>query len=569
MPQDVEQNFVDILQDCAQVQPASVAFLFQDGSFRTSSLTYSELDLRARIVGAALRARGIARGECALLLFDTSPEYVAALLGCFYAGVIAVPLYPPRLDRKLERLTAVIRDCPARIWLTSAAHVPGLSGLPRTVVDYMPEVMAIDNLDESLAADWRDGRITSNSLALLQYSSGSTGRPKGVMLTHGNLIANCKLIKRCFALEAEDSGVIWLPLYHDMGLIGGVLEPLFSRFACTLMRPNDFLKHPVSWLRSISERHGTCSGGPNFAYELCISRVTDEERRRLDLSSWKVAFVGAEMVRESTLEKFAAVFEPCGFRRHAFCSCYGLSEATLIVSGAVGPERPVVKSFSKKRLEQQEAVQDSLGGTQRIVSCGRKIDVQHEFRIVHPERGTELSQNMIGEIWVAGPSVAQGYFGRPAESQSTFAARLSETGTGPFLRTGDLGFVDNGELYLVGRLNDVIVIAGRNHFPHDIECTVQDCIEVAGGTTAAFALSSDGYEALALVQEIGGSQRHRVHELEGRIRKSVAHGHGVSIDQLVFVKPSSIPRTSSGKVRRSECRRLLLAGAFEDYANPV
>jgi acyl-CoA synthetase (AMP-forming)/AMP-acid ligase II len=351
-----------------------------------------------------------------------------------------------------------------------------------------------------------------------------------------------------------------------MGLIGGVLQPLYGGFPVTLMSPVDFLQQPIRWLQAISRYQATTSGGPNFAYDLCLRKITPAQLETLDLSSWEVAFTGAEPVRAETLEEFAATFAPCGFRKEAFYSCYGMAETTLIVSGGLKTNPPVIRRIDRAALEQNRVVASTNNLESRtIVGCGRTWLNQH-LLIVNPETCIRTSGEEIGEIWVSGASIAQGYWNRPQETKQIFDAYLADTREGPFLRTGDLGFVQDGELFITGRLKEIIIIRGQNHYPHDIELTVEKSNPaLRPNSGAAFAVDFNGTERLVVVHEVERSflRKLDVKQVIDNIREAVAAQHGIEIYATVLVKTSSIPKTSSGKIRRRACRAAFLTGSLD------
>lgn len=559
-------TLLEVLYWRAQQQPHQLAYSFlTDGEADSDQITYAELDRRARAI-AMLLYEANASGERVLLLYPPGIEYIAAFFGCLYAGAIAVPAYPPALNRTIPRIQAIATDSQTRIVL-AGAHI--IASIQRRL-DHAPDLRALhwistDDLPEHSATQWRPPTVASDSLAMLQYTSGSTSTPKGVMLTHGNLLENLRLIERCFEHTPASQGVIWLPPYHDMGLIGGILQPLYAGFPVTLMAPITFLQSPIRWLRAISQTRATTSGGPNFAYELCASRITAEQRDMLDLSNWDVAFVGAEPIRPQTLERFAAVFEPCGFRREAFYPCYGLAEATLIVSGGLKASLPVVESFAADALERHQAVAASDEHQARaMVGCGQAV-ADHRITIVDPQTLQPCASGTIGEIWVAGASVAQGYWGQPETTEQIFRARLSETESGPFLRTGDLGFIRHGELFVTGRLKDLIIIRGKNYYPHDIESTVEQshpALSVAA--CAAFSIEADNQERLVIVQEVERQSRKQPLEpIIATIRQAVLEQHELQAYSVVLIKPGRLPKTSSGKIQRYACRQAFLQGTLE------
>jgi len=520
-----------LLKARAAESPDREAYVFlADGELETERLTWSELDSRARAVAWALR-ESVQPGERALLLYPPGLDFVAAFFGCLYAGVVAVPAYPPRLnDRSQSRLRAIAADATPRAALTTtsiAERVPELAAARWIPTDALP----------AGAPDLPDP--DPDAVAFLQYTSGSTSTPKGVMVTHANLVHNERMIGDAFAMDEDSVVVGWLPLYHDMGLIGNVLQPLHAGARCVLMSPVAFLQRPRRWLEAIHRYRGTTSGGPNFAYELCVRKIPPVEREGLDLSSWRVAFNGAEPVRAHTLEAFAEAFAPRGFRASSFYPCYGLAEATLFVTGGDPGRAPRVE-----------------GGR---VSNGHAWDAQR-IAIVHPETREELPPGSEGEVWIAGPSVAAGYWGNPEATERDFRARLA-MGQGPFLRTGDLGILHEGELYVTGRIKDLIILRGRNHYPQDVELTAQRSHpDLRPDSGAAFAVEIEGEERLVVVQEVERRRRDGLEELAAAVRRAVAEEHEVQPYEVVLVRTGTVPKTSSGKVQRGACRAQYLAG---------
>ncbi|HVA45535.1 MAG TPA: aminotransferase class I/II-fold pyridoxal phosphate-dependent enzyme [Pirellulales bacterium] len=559
-------TLVDLLQRRARQQGPKRAYTFLlDGETDEASISYAELDRQARAVAAWLQSRGL-EGERALLLFPAGLEFVAAFFGCLYAGVVAVPAYPPRMNRSLDRIQVIAQNARAQVALTTQSVLDRV----RPVLGQTPDLERLAWLDvESVPAQieesWRNPGCRSTTLAFLQYTSGSTGTPKGVMLNHANLLHNCALIGHAFEMTRSVSGVFWLPSYHDMGLVGGVLCPLYQGAPNVIMSPMSFLQRPYRWLQAISRYRATVSGGPNFAYDLCVRKITPEQRATLDLSSWGVAFNGAEPVRSDTLDRFAEMFEPCGFRREAFYPCYGLAEATLIVSGGLKAEPPVVRSFDAKALENRLIVDvpEADEGARRLVGSGQVLtDV--EIVIADPEAMVRCGEGQVGEIWVRDPSVAQGYWHRPEETEHAFRACLRDTGEGPFLRTGDLGFFQDGELFVAGRLKDLIIIRGLNHYPNDIELTVEKShTAVRPGSGAAFTIDVDDEARLVIVYEVERRQQSDLEEVFLAIRRDVGREHELLVDTIVLIKPGSIPKTSSGKIQRHACRSAFLQGTLE------
>lgn len=566
------ENLIDLIQKRAIEQPNRIAYTFLgDGENITLDLTYKELDQKARSLGALFQNLGLT-GKRALLMYAPGIEFVTAFLGCLYAGVVAVPAYPPRRNQSLQRLQAIIEDAQATDVLTTSSVLQNIE----YSIDQNPQLaslrwLATDKLASRLANTWQPSPIAQDSLAFLQYTSGSTGNPKGVMLTHGNLFHNLSLIHHHFGHNAHSQGVIWLPPYHDMGLIGGVLQPLYGGFPVALMSPVDFLQKPVRWLEAISRYGGTTSGGPNFAYELCVKKVTPEQMANLDLSSWDVAFTGAEPIRAQTLEQFSEKFAPCGFRREAFYPCYGMAESTLFITGGKKSQEPVLETVEETALAQNTVIRSIAAGqgTKTLVSCGR-VSTGGKVAIVNPETLDQCTANQVGEIWVQSDSVALGYWQQTEKTAETFQAQLA-TEKGYFLRTGDLGFLrEDGELFVTGRLKDVIIIRGCNHYPQDIEQTVtQVDFAFSSMPGAAFSVEVGSEEKLVIVQEVERTFLKKVDlkKLTWDIRQALTVHHGLQLHDVVFLKPGSIPKTSSGKIQRFLCREKFLAGTFEPLKN--
>ncbi|WDD36942.1 amino acid adenylation domain-containing protein (plasmid) [Nostoc sp. UHCC 0926] len=560
-------KFPEIPHECATIVdilcyrtfqiPHKQAFTFlEDGETQELTLTYHELDRRSRAVAAQLQVLGLS-GERAILLYPPGLDYLTAFFGCLYAGVVAVPAYPPSNQRKTPRIQAIITDARASIALTTTAMLSTLQSiLPPQTKQGNFHWLTTDNIAQDIEDSWQQPAINADTLAFLQYTSGSTGTPKGVMLSHGNLLHNADVTYQLMEHSPSSKFVSWLPVYHDMGLIGGILQPLYGGFPCILMSPASFLQRPYRWLQAISHYKGTTSGGPNFAYEQCIQRITQEQKETLDLSSWSVAFNGAEPVRQDTLEQFATTFAECGFRPEAFYPCYGMAEATLIVSGGVKTALAQVTTVEKSALSQNQIVEATAQSQdiQSFVSCGESIP-QQQILIVNPETLTPCSSGEVGEIWVSGPSVGQGYWNRTEETEQTFHAYLKDTKEGPFLRTGDLGFLDNSELFITGRAKDLIIIRGRNFYPQDIELTAEfSHPSLRSGANAAFTVQVNNEERLVIVQELEFRAKPNLVEVASAIRQAITEEYEVQVYGVVLIKPGSIPKTSSGKIQRHATR---------------
>ncbi|MBR0225976.1 MAG: aminotransferase class I/II-fold pyridoxal phosphate-dependent enzyme [Thermoguttaceae bacterium] len=557
-------NLVDLVRYRARFQPNDVAFtyLVNNGATETN-LTYAELDRRCRQVAAWLQ-RNDMRGKRALLLYRPGLEFIVGFYGCLYAGATAIPAYPPTKNRSMLRIQSIASNAEASMALTSTevieqvkgtiAETPLLQQIPWTPTNAMPE---------GIEDDWVDPQIDQSEIAFLQYTSGSTGNPKGVMLSHGNMLNNSMLIERGFEHTRSCVGVYWLPSYHDMGLIGGVIQPVYCGCRIYMMAPLVFLTRPHLWLKMISKYRGTTSGGPNFAYDLCVKMVKEEQMEGLDLSSWSVAFNGAEPVQAETLERFAAKFERCGFKYEAFYPCFGLAEGTLIVTGGLKAQAPIVRTVDADALGAGRAV-DVMPDSPRarkLVSSGRTI-LGQRLAIVDPETLRELPDGRVGEIWTASDSVAQGYWRNERETERCFHARLADKPEeGPFLRTGDLGFVEDGELFVTGRIKDMMIIRGVNVYPQDIEVTAQHVsplLVLNGG--GAFLVGNESDEKLVLVQEV--ERKFNVEKdssyIFSEIRKRIALEHELPISAIVLIQKGSLPKTSSGKVQRHACRSYYL-----------
>ena len=554
-------TLVDLLRKRAVQQPHKIAFTFlKDEETASISLTYQDLDRYAQAIAAQLMSYGVS-GERALLLYPPGIEFIAAFFGCLYAGVVAVPAYPPRSNQSISTLQAIVASTQAKVALTNQFLLAKMERLSQNLELAALRWLCTDNLKSESALYWQQPVLSADTLAFLQYTSGSTGKPKGVMVSHGNLLHNLAAIQKSFEHTPNSRGVIWLPPYHDMGLIGGVLQPLYSGFPVTLMSPVAFLSKPLSWLQNISRYKATTSGGPSFAYDLCVRKIKPEQRASLDLSSWEVAFNGAEPVRAEILERFADAFAPYGFRREAFYPCYGMAETTLFICGGFKTRSPTVRKVSKIALSQNRVRRAAdEKDTQTIVGLGKSW-IDQKIVIVDLEFLTPSPVGQVGEIWVSGSSVAQGYWNRPEETAQTFQAYLANTSVagqnqGPFLRTGDLGFLESDELFVTGRLKDLIIIRGRNHYPQDIELTVEKSHPALRSCcSAAFSVEVENSERLVVVAEVERSYLRNldIDEVVGVIRKAVSEQHELQA-YVVLLKTGGIPKTSSGKIQRHACR---------------
>lgn len=564
-------TLVEVLRNRAIAQPNQTAYTFLiDGETEEISLTYHELDQKAQAIAALLQSMK-AKGERAILMYPPGLEFIAAFFGCLYAGVITVPVYPPRRNQRMQRLQVIAADAQVRFALTTTSV---LTNVKHRFLEE-PELAALycittDSISIDLAEAWQAPTIDENTLALLQYTSGSTGVPKGVMVSYGNLLHNSEYIKQAFELTPDSVSVTWLPNSHDMGLIDGIIQPLYTGFLGVVMPPASFVQRPIQWLQVISRYKATHCGGPNFGYDLCVNKTTLEQRETLDLSTWLSAYNGAEPVRRETLERFTATFKPYGFRASFFYPCYGMAETTLIVSGGRVNDKPTYCTVEADALKQNRIVEvsEDARNAKHLVGCGHaRLDT--EIVIADPEWLIRCVPNQIGEIWVSGSSVAQGYWQRPEQTEKTFQAYLADTGEGPFLRTGDLGFLRNGELFITGRIKDVIIIRGRNYYPQDIELTVEKShTALTPNSGVAFAVDVNGEERLVVVQEVERTHRRQINvdEVVGAIRQAVSEEHELQVYAVVMLSPGSIPKTSSGKIQRHACKAGFLNGSLQEIA---
>jgi len=561
-------SLAQILHRRAQRHPERRALTFiTRGTEERKKHSFADLDQRARTI-AALLAEHRLEGERALLLYPQGTEYAEAFLGCLYSGTVAVPAYPPdptRLERTLGRLLGIIADCRPKVVLATQAicdmaaafveQVPGLAKL---------KWLATDREDLGVVALRSPAVVQSEQLAFLQYTSGSTSSPKGVMVSHGNLLTNIAHIRSSMGLGEHTCATTWLPSFHDMGLVDGILGGFYSGYPTYLMSPADFLKHPLRWLQAVSTFKVTHTGGPNFGYELCVRKVTPEVLAELDLSSWTNAYCGAEPVRAGTMRRFVETFSSRGFSASSLFPVYGLAEVTLKAPGPRG-RGVVTLSVDREALKEDRVVPLPLGDANaaEVVSCGESEE-DFPLAIVEPESREPLPEGRVGEVWVCGPSVAQGYWGKLELSEETFRARLSGEDSRQWLRTGDLGFVRDGLLYITGRRKDLIIIGGRNHYPQDIEWTVEAALTlVRPGCSAAFSVEVDGEERLVVVAEVDtrqqpGGPAFDAQAATATVRQAINDMYQLRLHDLVFLKAGSIPKTSSGKIQRQASRKAYL-----------
>ena len=560
-------NLVELLRHRADEKPQSLVYTFLlNGETEDARLTYGELDRRARCLACHLEGHGVA-GEPIPLLYPPSLDFIVGFFGCLYAGAIPVPL--PEHRRRLPKIESATRSSGAWLGLTNGAYEPRI----RSLLAENPEtqnlqLVASDTLPDGSGADWKSPVLPDDDLAYLQYTSGSIGESKGVMIRHSHLLHNFAVQQKALQPTTASVLVSWLPAFHDLGLIYGLLLPIYSDFPCYLMAPAAFVMKPRRWLRALSKYRGTHTAAPSFAYDLCCRRFKPEHYQDLDLSHWQVTVNGAEPVRWETQRQFAKTFGSYGFRWQTFCPAYGLAESTLFVSTSANGEESRAFEADGAALEQGR-IEPAGAASERVkslVSCGPTY-LGTEIAIVDPQTERRCGPDTIGEIWIASASVAAGYWNRPEASAETFQARLADTREGPFLRTGDLGVCQNGELFITGRLKDLIIIGGLNHYPQDIEFTVEESHPaIRPSRTAAFSIEGEEGEELVLLAEARtrwNGEPTDFNELRKCVRAAVSAEHQLQVRDVVFIKGGTIPRTSSGKAQRKRCRALYLAGELE------
>jgi acyl-CoA synthetase (AMP-forming)/AMP-acid ligase II len=565
------ESLVHLLLERWRADPHAVPFTFLErGEHPSSALELGELLERARRVAVQLQSRTDVANRV-LLVFPNNLDFVIGFLGCLFAGVAAVPTVPPTNRRAVESILALRAATRPSLVLASKSWIPLLAPVLQDEGAGI-ECGAIEDLLARPESAFALPRLTSRDLAYLQFTSGSTGVPKGVEVTHGNLLHNCGLLREALDPGPDSRMVSWLPFFHDWGLVGSLVFPLVSGTPCYLLDPMEFLYAPFRWLLAISRQRATIGCAPNFAYELCCEAITEDQKAALDLSSWEVAMVGAEPVRKGTLERFARRFAGCGFRREAFYPAYGLAENTLIVSGGRRAAPPVYLDVERKSLERRRIAPSGDGEGEHprsvsLVGCGRALG-DERLLIANPATAMPCGDGEIGEVWVSGGSVTRGYWERRDDTNETFLARLRNGDPATYLRTGDIGFVSNGELFLCGRSKDVIIKGGANYFAEDVE-------QVAGaahaslrpGCGAAFAVDVSEIERLVIVHELGYGERPPPEEVIDRIQQEMLDAFGMLADAIVLIQPGSLPKTTSRKICRQQTRALFLREELKQVAS--
>lgn len=564
-------SLVDVVRLRALESPDKISCIFLNNDSE-ERMTYAELDQQARAIAATIQAKGIKPGERVLLLFAPGLPLIQAFLGCMYANCIAVPIYPPAQERLLEKAQRIIANSrPTYVFMTQQ-HLTLFADKEDALNPTFAKIPchAVDTINLTAGDLWRPGIISGDDLAFLQYTSGSTMHPKGVMVGHLNLLDNAHKLYTAYQLNDDTVAFSWLPPHHDMGLIGSILTPIYGGFTAVLMSPFAFLQDPVLWLKFITKYKVTISPSPNFAYDYCVKRIKEEKKQGLDLSSWIIASNGAEPVRAETMEHFYQAFKQYGFKKEAFSPCYGLAEATLLVSG--GMTGTVYRTLTLAKEEYQDHrvhfADENTPGSYTLVNSGKIIDT---IKIVDPDTLIACDNDQIGEVWVRSNSVAQGYWDQEEETEHAFHSKIKgDESNIVYLRTGDLGFTHDDELYITGRIKDLIIIYGKNHYPQDIEYSLFHApFHDQLGKCAAFVIQVNHEYKLTVMCEVHDEQmdKETQDELFNSIFKLIYRIHQLEIHNIVFISLKSMPYTTSGKVRRNFCRKHLLDGTLPVVAS--
>ncbi len=575
------ETITEYLCTHARLQPFSLAFTFlEKDCIEQSSITFSELDFSARKIASALSE--LPFQSRIILAFPSGIEFIQAFMGCLYAGMIAIPAYPPEGSQKRHRLYNIAQDCNAALLMTSLAikdkyenrtvecasrTTSSLKGLPWIAIE---DLLQSPPLKHSALP-----RLAPKHVAFLQYTSGSTGNPKGVIVTHANLLSNQKMIEEVFQHDKKTVFASWLPLFHDMGLVGNILQPLYLGIPCYFMSPLTFIEKPIRWLAAISKYRVTTTGAPNFGYDLCLKRIAPEHVRTLDLSCWTIAYNGAEPVKATTIDNFSSKFFPAGFSRSAMFPVYGMAEATLLISGGKIYTDPCIRYANRTALETNRIEwantdqKNDLGNYQSLIGNGHPANGL-TVKIVDPYTSIECTNNTVGEIWLKGESISPGYFNKDELSSKCFNQRILNDGTNQsYFRTGDLGTLDDGQLFITGRLKDIIIVRGKNLYPQDLEQTISTSnAELCLDGCAVFSWNEHGTERIIAIQEV---EKQSIRAFDAnrameKIQTELHDEHGIAVDAILWVKPATIPRTTSGKISRALCKQRYINGLLPYFS---
>jgi acyl-CoA synthetase (AMP-forming)/AMP-acid ligase II len=562
-------SLVEVLRSRVADRPGDTAYIFlPDRGGEPIRLTFAELYGRARALALSLVERG-RKGDRAALLFPPGLDFVVAFFGCLLAGIIAVPMMIPRRDSSRDASAAILVDCSARFAiaprdLVMDARADLTERISRAEAEWFffdPPPAGFNQSDRALPV------IERSDIAFLQYTSGSTSAPKGVIVSHASLLHNLEMVRIAFGNTPQSTHVSWAPHYHDLGLILNILQSLYIGALCVLLPPVSFMQRPLGWLRAIHDYRAEVAGGPNFAFELCVRRHRAEHMQGIDLSCWKLAYNGAEPVRADTIERFSSTFGTYGFNADSMHPAYGMAEAVLLISSGERGNGPVIRTISHDALQRHRAVSPTRSNDGHpIVGCGRALPGER-IAIVDQENRQRLGASLIGEIWVSGPHVTQGYWRNPEATGAAFKAVIAGEDSGYWLRTGDLGFMDDtGELFITGRIKDLIIVRGVNHYPQDIENTVQDCHPgLRRDCGAAFSVfDQNREEQLIIVQEVERTYREQIAigEVVASIREAIAREHDISAREIMLIRTATLPKTTSGKIQRSLAKQMFLTGSL-------
>jgi acyl-CoA synthetase (AMP-forming)/AMP-acid ligase II/acyl carrier protein len=563
-------TIVDVLMDRARKTPDQLAYIhLEDGDSKEDTFTYGELDRRARAIAGTLIYDDL-QNKPVLMLYPPGLEFIEAFYGCLYAGVIAIPVIPPRRNASFERIRSILQNSKAKVILSSKLIAPTLDEYFRWGrSEHRFSVLVTDATKDDNPGIELTEEITPDTVAMLQYTSGSTGLPRGVVLNHRHIMRNSEIIRRSFELTTRSMGVNWLPRFHDMGMIGNVIQPVYTGFPVVSIPPVSFLQKPVRLLKAITKYKGTISGGPNFSYDLCVDRITEEEKDGLDLSSLHTLYAGAEPNRSNTFQRFFQAFKNCGFRLESFYPCYGLAECTLMATGGIAQRKPKFLPILSSDLQQNRIRIAPEGMEKATILVGNGHPwLDTRIRIVDPETSFECKNNQIGEIWIQGSSVAGGYWNNVSASNEVFNAFIANTGEGPFLRTGDLGYYYQDHLFITGRIKDVIIIRGKNFYPSDIEdIALEAHSALVKNALAAFSVEVESEEKVVVIAEIERSflRESDYNPVFDSIRQAILDDLELEVYAIQLLRTASIPRTSSGKIQRGTCRK----GFLENTLNCV